>query len=179
MRGEARPPVPKAPEIGGSVGASGRSIRVVSSDAIESFWREFAAASRVTAEYEAWAFGGDEPTGLADELAGLVLHGPKRATTSVYEEILAEGSVPQAGDYSVILDSSGAPVCIILTTQVDVVPFGEVDEEFAWTEGEGDRSLAYWRRAHIDFFAGEGVTLDESTPLVLERFDLVWPEVSP
>ncbi|MCT4606010.1 MAG: ASCH domain-containing protein [Marinisporobacter sp.] len=28
-------------------------------------------------------------------------------------------------------------------------------EEFAKTEGEGDKSLKYWRKVHIDFFTRE------------------------
>ena len=52
---------------------------------------------------------------------------------------------------------------------------GAVDDRFAWDEGEGDRSLAYWRRVHIDAFASGGYPVDDSTPLVLERFELVWP----
>jgi uncharacterized protein YhfF len=31
--------------------------------------------------------------------------------------------------------------------------FDEVDEQFAFDEGEGDRSLAYWRGAHQRYFA--------------------------
>jgi len=38
----------------------------------------------------------------------------------------------------------------------------------------GARTLAYWRDAHTRFFATQGTPLDETTPVVLERFDLVW-----
>jgi uncharacterized protein YhfF len=30
--------------------------------------------------------------------------------------------------------------------------FRDVDEAFAYEEGEGDRSLQYWRRAHTNYF---------------------------
>lgn len=63
---------------------------------------------------------------------------------------------------------------MIRTTEVEVRAFGLVDEAFAWVEGEGDRSLAYWRAAHIDFFASEGRPVDEDTPVVLETFELLW-----
>ena len=33
-----------------------------------------------------------------------------------------------------------------------MVPFDEVDEEHAYLEGEGDRSLEYWREVHERFF---------------------------
>ena len=107
--------------------------------------------------YEAWAFGGDDTRELATELALLVRDGPKRATTGLLSEYEAQGEpLPRVGAYSVVLDGAGEPVCIIRTTRVDTTPFGEVDEEFTWVEGEGDRSLAYWREAHIRFFAGGG-----------------------
>jgi uncharacterized protein YhfF len=50
-----------------------------------------------------------------------------------------------------------------------------VDEEFAWTEGEGDRSLGYWREAHIRFFTAGGPPPEDDTEVVLERFGLLWP----
>ncbi len=34
-------------------------------------------------------------------------------------------------------------------------PFHGVDADDAWDEGEGDRSLAYWRCAHREHFAAE------------------------
>ncbi len=83
--------------------------------------------------------------------------------------------MPEVGGHSVILDGEGKPICVIRTTRVDTQPFGEVDEEFAWVEGEGDRSFAYWREAHIRFFAGEGTPIEDDDLVVLERFEVVWP----
>jgi uncharacterized protein YhfF len=144
--------------------------------AIEAFWRSFADATGVDAPYEAWAFGGDDTPELATELGLLVRDGPKRATTARLDSFEAEDEpFPEVGAYSVILDGTGQPVCIIRTTQVDTKPFGEVDEEFAWVEGEGDRSLAYWRAAHERFFADEETPVSDDDLVVLERFELVWP----
>lgn len=144
-------------------------------DPVEAFWERFASATGVTADFDAWAFGDENTPDLAYELAYLVLHGPKRATTGLYEDAVADNEMPTVGGYSVVLDGSGAPVCIIRTTEVDIVPFGQVDDGYAWDEGEGDRSLAFWRQAHIDFFAQSGHTLQDDTLVVLERFELVWP----
>jgi len=144
--------------------------------AIEAFWRSFADATGVDAPYEAWAFGGGDTPELATELGLLVRDGPKRATTARLDSYEAEDEpLPKVGEYSVVLDGAGQPVCIIRTTRVDTKPFGEVDEEFAWVEGEGDRSLAYWRAAHERFFAGEGTPIGDGDLVVLERFELVWP----
>ncbi|MFV9673644.1 MAG: ASCH domain-containing protein, partial [Acidimicrobiia bacterium] len=81
------------------------------------------------------------------------------------------------GDMSIILDGRGEPVCVIRTTQVETRRFGDVDESFAWDEGEGDRTLASWRRAHEWFFEQVGVRVEEDTLMVLERFELLWPAV--
>jgi uncharacterized protein YhfF len=142
---------------------------------VETFWERFSAATGVTADYDAWSFGDEDSPDLADELAWLVLHGPKRATTCLYEDAVADGDMPTRGAYSVVLDGSGGPVCVIRTTEVDIRPFGEVDDAYAWDEGEGDRSLAFWRQAHIDFFAQNGHSIEDDTLVVLERFDLLWP----
>jgi uncharacterized protein YhfF len=148
--------------------------------AVEAFWCAFAEVSGVEAPYEAWAFGGDDTPELATELGLLVRDGPKRATTGLLASYEAEGEpLPVEGGYSVILDGVGEPLCIIRTTRVDTKPFGEVDDEFAWVEGEGDRSLAYWRAAHVRFFASEGTPVSDDDLVVLERFELVWPAPPP
>jgi uncharacterized protein YhfF len=144
-------------------------------DRVAEFWRAFTETTGIDGPYTAWGFGSGTDE-LATVLGLLVRDGPKRATASRLESYEEDAEpLPQAGDLSVILDEHGEPLCVIRTTDVEVRPFGEVGEEFAWVEGEGDRSLAYWRAAHIDFFASEGNPVDEETELVLERFELVWP----
>lgn len=144
--------------------------------AISAFWRAFADATGVDAPYEAWAFGGDATPELASELGVLVRDGPKRATTSRLADYERDGDpLPEVGAYGVVLDGDRRPICIVRTTRVDTAPFGEVDEEFAWVEGEGDRSLADWRAGHQRFFAAEGEPIADDEVVVLERFELVWP----
>ena len=56
------------------------------------------------------------------------------------------------------------------------VTFNRVSEEHAWKEGEGDRSLEYWRNTHRRFFAEElreeGLDFDEEMELVCEEFEV-------
>ena len=139
----------------------------------EALWAEFSAATGVSAVYSAWGFG-DSPT-MATELGLLVRDGPKRATAGLVGEYAEGEPLPAVGDYSVILDGDGAAVCVIRTTGVEIRRFDEVDADFAWTEGEGDRTLADWREGHIQFFERCGMPLTDATEMVLERFDLVWP----
>jgi uncharacterized protein YhfF len=114
---------------------------------------------------------------LADELAALVRQGIKTATCSAligYEKDQIQ--LPQKGDLSIVLDGSGNPVLVIETLSVVILPFNEVSEQFAFEEGEGDRSLAYWRMAHENYFRRnhfENRTFDETMLLVCERFKVV------
>ena len=65
---------------------------------------------------------------------------------------------------------------VIETKGVEVVLYGEVSAEFAAIEGEGDGSLAYWRRAHWAYFRRECArTPSLDVPVVCERFELVYP----
>lgn len=133
-----------------------------------------AATGEAIAAYDAFGFG-DSPA-MADELGGLVLHGPKRATAGLLAAYEAEGEpLPVAGAFSVVLDGQGRPLGVIRTTEVTVTPLGEVDAAFAWDEGEGDRSLASWRQAHDDFFSRSGFPSGDAALVVIERFELVYP----
>ena len=143
---------------------------------IEAFWTAFVAATGINGAYEAWAFGDPSLPDLATELALLVRDGPKRATAGLasdYED--ADETLSEIGDLSVILDGEGSPICVIRTTAVEIRRFGDVDAAFAWDEGEGDRTLEWWRRAHLWFFEQQGTPIDDDTLMVLERFELLWP----
>jgi uncharacterized protein YhfF len=113
-----------------------------------------------------FAFG-DSPR-LADELLALVLKGVKTATCSTADE--PNTSTP--GERWIVLDGRGTPRCVIETTEVTYRRFGEVDAAFAHEEGEGDRSLAYWRDAHRRYFGRQG-KFSEDMMLMCERFRLV------
>ena len=137
---------------------------------VDELWEE----SGLVGDYEAWAFGG-----APDKLADLVVRGVKTATSSSLELIRYEGErMPEPGDYSVILDSKGQAVCIIRTTRVYVEPFARVTQEHAFKEGEGDRSLDYWRRVHDEYFTevlgAVGLPFDEDAELVCEEFELAY-----
>jgi uncharacterized protein YhfF len=150
-------------------------------DAAAALWRAYIAHlpsdhPHRTARVTSFSFG-DSP-GLADELGALVVTGRKRATASLPIQFEAEGTaLPAAGDVSVVTRADGTPLAIIETIDIRLVPFGDVDAEFAATEGEGDGSLGYWRRAHTAFFgrvlAGLGGRLDDRSLIVCERFRLL------
>lgn len=151
--------------------------------AVREYWAAFRAGNGVQDQhYDAFAFG-DSPE-MADELADLVLRGPKRATAGLLLDFEHDREpLPRVGGYAVILDGRGQPVAMLRTTQVEVKPLREVDATFAWDEGEGDRSLQWWLEAHRRFFrrrcAALGAAFSDDLPTVFERFDLVWPVEAP
>jgi len=131
--------------------------------------------------YEAEHWG--SPGAMADELAALIVAGIKTASCSCLWEWEAandgagEPLIP-VGFHSVVLDGSGEAVGVVRYTSIEVRRYCDVDEAFAHAEGEGDRTLAYWRRAHWRWF-GEvlpkiGRAPSEEMPLVCERFELVY-----
>lgn len=141
----------------------------------EQMWQAFSEKSGISAEYDAWAFG-DDP----DTLAELVLQGIKTATCSALPFYALEGEpLPREGEYSVILDSRNQAVCVIQTTRVYQTSFEAVTAEHAWKEGEGDRSLAYWRQVHEAFFTEElsqaGMAFSQDLMLVCEEFLRIYP----
>ena len=142
---------------------------------IEEFWTRFVAATGIDGTYEAWAFGDPSLPEMGTKLALLVRDGPKRATAGLAAEYEVENeAIPIPGSLSVILDGGGSPVCVIRTKEVEIRRFGDVDERFAWDEGEGDRTLAWWREAHQRFFERQGTPIDDDTLMVLERFEMLW-----
>lgn len=144
----------------------------------QELWAAYKAVNPEAGDgYEAWAYGADP-----DTLAELTRTGVKTATASagVWYEI-GEEPMPRAGEYSVVLNSREEAVCVIRTARVYTVPFDQVGVEQAWREGEGDRSLAYWRKVHEDFFRAElaeaGLEFSPAMPVVCEEFEVVWPPI--
>jgi uncharacterized protein YhfF len=148
------------------------------------FWNEYAKAAGIKAagikvrQIPELRFGDTDE--LTDELAALVVEGKKRAHAGLPRDFVERGRrLPRRGDFAVLVDSGGAPRCVIRYVEVAVRPMREVDEHFAWEDGGGDRTLAWWMSAHTRYFrrrgAEEGFSVDGDTEVVLERFEVVWP----
>ena len=160
---------------------------------IDSFWRvaRMRAKLNPTGYYTgerplaslrppAWAFGATPEQ--ADELLALVLSGSKTATAGALWDYEADGeALPTPGALGIVTDGRGVPHALIVTTQVEVVPFDEVSAEHAYLEGEGDRSLATWREVHERFFtehAAHSRGFSPDMPVVLQHFAVLYSQGS-
>jgi len=147
---------------------------------ITDFWERFQKEKGIMESFEgAWSFG-DCPE-LADELLELVLTGKKTGTATLVIELEKEGEkMPKVGDYNIILDGKGKPRAIIRTTKVVIKPFIEVEESFAYSEGEDDRTLESWRREHWKYWTRKGQKLGfamkEDHLVICENFEIVFPK---
>jgi uncharacterized protein YhfF len=148
----------------------------------DAFWQAFVASLPAGAsppdDYQVWHFSDNEES--ANKLGELVRSGVKTATCSLLWSYEVENQpLPVVNEYSVIIDWEGTPLCIIRTTEVEVREYNKVDAVFAYEEGEGDRSLDYWRRVHWEVFSNEsnmiGYRPVAAMPLVCERFRKVYP----
>ena len=118
-------------------------------------------------ELDSFSFG-DTPE-LADELLALVLAGKKTATCWAASEGLKG---VQVGKRWIVKDGQGRLRAVIETVEITRRRFEDVDESFAHDEGEGDRTLGWWRWAHAQYFGRRGQFADDME-LCCERFRLV------
>lgn len=154
----------------------------IDQDSVAAFWQRFVDTLDETAVptcSDVARFG--DSSELADELMTLLLAGHKRATAGSLQEFQAEGStVPRVGDLWVACDGRGRPRVVLRTTEVRVGPLSSVDDEFAWDEGEGDRTREDWLRGHTTYFKRThqrlGIPFHADIPVVFERFEIVYQE---
>lgn len=152
------------------------------SPAVAAFWAARRLESRdLPVEVPlAWGFGATPEH--ADELLALVLNGVKDGTaSSLWDYEATAEPLPEVGEHSVVLDGTGQPRAVIVTTDVRTVPFDRVDPEHARAEGEGDQTLAYWRASHERYWREHSEDprgWAPDMPVVCERFRLLWPTPS-
>jgi len=148
---------------------------------VRQYWRRFCADTGidVNSRYIARIFGDPEiGVDIIDALVSAVKAGRKRGTTPCKVNLEHNNrSVPEVGDYWIILDSGGLPACVVQVTKVEHARFDEVDEAWAATEGEADSSLEYWYAMHRWWFQKcyrkWGVPWQEDAPIVKIYFERI------
>jgi len=116
---------------------------------------------------------------MAARLAHLVVKGAKRGTAGWVKTHERTGTlIPKAGGISLVTDGFGIPLCFIKTVHVDFIQFKDVTERMARIEGEGDLSLADWKKGHKNFWEtydsqeiNEPFTEDET--IFFETFEVI------
>ena len=114
-----------------------------------------------------------------NECAKLVMQNIKKATSpSLWWFHANDEILPNVGDLNIITNWNGEAQCIIETTKVSIVPFNEITEEYAALEGEGDKTLEYWKQVHRPYYQRElentCYTPREDMPIVCEVFKVVF-----
>lgn len=129
--------------------------------------------------YTSWYFCNTE--NCANKLAELVKKGIKKGTTSLfywYEK--GEENLPKVNQFSIVTNWNGIARCIIRTKMIYILPFKKFTEELAFIEGEGDKSLEYWRKVHKEYFTEElrnqPVKFTENLKILFEEFEPVYPK---
>lgn len=110
-----------------------------------------------------WQFGIDN-----DKLVELVLKGIKTATTCLNNTI-----IPQVGERSILTFENEKKACIIETKKVIITKFKNITSEMAFLEGEGDRTLEYYKKTHIDYFKSIEPNFSEETEVIFEIFEVI------
>ena len=151
-------------------------------DHIEAFWRGFLNSNSCPKNANdlfqaAYQIGEDEED--ANDGAKLVLSGKKTATSSLLWELEENDEpLPKVGDICVIENGMRTPVCVVQTTWVDTIRFGDVDASFALDYSETDGTLEDWYKVFGDYYSEECVAMDreltKDTPLVCERFRVIY-----
>lgn len=115
----------------------------------------------------------------ANECAELVKKGIKRAISpSLLGLQYRKEPLPKIGDFMVVTNWEGEAQCLVRTTKVTLKPFFAINEEYAQKEGEGDKSLAYWKKVHWDYYTKE-LEAFERVPrdgmiVVCQEFEMVF-----
>jgi len=115
----------------------------------------------------------------ANECAKLVKKGIKRTTShSLLGLQYRKEPLPKVGDFTVVTNWEGKAQCIVRTTVVKFKPFFSIDEAYAKLEGEGDKSLEYWKKTHWEYYERELESFSrvprESMIIVCEEFEKVF-----
>ena len=137
----------------------------------------FAATKKPPKRLESFYFCDNQKD--ANECADLVLQGIKRATaSSLWWYELNNVALPKIADQYIVTDWEGLALCVIEVEKIEITPFNQITAKFAEIEGEGDKSLAYWKKVHWDFYhrelADTSYEPTEDMLIVCELFRVVY-----
>ena len=115
----------------------------------------------------------------ANESVDLVIKDVKKAAShSLLGLQSRKEALPKIGDFLVITNWEGKAKCIVKTTAVKLKPYFSIDEPYVRKEGEGDKSLSYWKKKHWEYYSRELAEFNrlprESMIVVCQEFEKVY-----
>jgi uncharacterized protein YhfF len=147
----------------------------------EAFWQTFRRHEGLnSAHYEATHFR--TPPDVAKSLLDLMLAGVMRATVGPIQ-LFGDGReepLPEAGDYTVLLDIHRRPQLIWRTTGTTIGPLSSATDEFVWRSGESTGERQDWLTRIARSFTGHakrhGFEMHPDIETVFETLEVVWLE---
>lgn len=115
----------------------------------------------------------------ANECAKLVVNRIKKASaTSLWWYEQNKEELPIVGDLHIITDWDGNAKAIIEITKIELVQYNRITAEFAKQKGEGDKSLAYWKKVHQAYYTREmklfNAKFEQDMVIVCEYFKTIY-----
>ena len=147
---------------------------------ISIYWKEFQLQNpkyKNTNEPQSFYFCDNKKD--ADDCAELVIKKIKQATsTSVWWFEKNKEEIPKIGDLAIVTDWNNEPKAIIITKKVEIVKFKNITPEYAFIEGEGNKTLEYWKNVHWMYYSNEmkkyNEKPNEEMKIVCEYFETIW-----
>jgi len=147
---------------------------------IELFWKNFITDNtRYVNEKTPESFYFCDNEKDANDCAKLVVKNIKQATApSLWSFEINNEKLPKKGDLNIITNWNKVPQAIILTTKIELIKFSEITAKFAQREGEGDKSLAYWKKVHKAYYKremqGHKEEFSKDMIIVCQYFDTIY-----
>lgn len=116
-------------------------------------------------DLEQWSFCDNQKD--CDELFDLATKGIKTATSYIYE------GQSESSNLSILTNWDKSKKVLLKTLSVKILKFKDVNEEMAYKEGEGDRSLKYWQKVHRIFFSKYCSSFNDETLICYEEFEII------
>lgn len=116
-----------------------------------------------------WKFCSDN-----EKLIKLVLNNEKKATTSLYSEYMKNGKkLPKIGEKSIIQHDNNNDACLIEIEKVIITEFKNITDDLASIEGEGDKTLEYYKNEHFKIFKKLDSNFNDESKVVFEIFKVI------
>ena len=154
---------------------------MTNTNTVENFWRNYLSTlpegERDQNYVEASSWGNSAE--LADRIARLITSGIKTTTSSLlWSQQKHQWVLEKPGDKTIVLDSKNNPVCIVEIQAVFVRPFDQVDAEFVYNYGEGDRTMDFWHKNMWEYYQEEcqelGKNAEKDMPMICQVFKVIY-----